>query len=90
VVGFVWLAVVTGITSLPRGANWSGMIGIGLLAGIGFTMSLFIAYLAFGQSPALDEVKVGVLAASVVAALAGLGFLRAGLAAADRPVTAEA
>ena len=71
VVGFVWVAVAVGITSLPRGANWSGMIGIGLLSGIGFTMSLFIAYLAFGPTPALDEVKIGVLAASVVAALGG-------------------
>jgi NhaA family Na+:H+ antiporter len=51
------------------------MIGIGLLAGIGFTMSLFIANLAFGPTAQLDQAKVGVLAASVVAALIGLAFL---------------
>jgi NhaA family Na+:H+ antiporter len=52
------------------------MLGVGLLAGIGFTMSLFIANLAFvGQEAVLNQAKVGVLAASVAAALAGLAFL---------------
>jgi Na+:H+ antiporter, NhaA family len=75
IAGFAWLAVKTGLTRLPQGANWAGMIGIGLLGGIGFTMSLFIANLAFGPTPPLDQAKIGVLAASVVAALIGLGFL---------------
>jgi NhaA family Na+:H+ antiporter len=60
------------------------MLGVGLLAGIGFTMSLFIANLAFGPSPELDQAKIGVLAASVVAALAGLGFLSRALPRARR------
>ena len=72
---FVWLAVRFGITDLPHSATWSGMIGVGILAGIGFTMSLFISNLAFGQSAQLDEAKIGVLAASVVAAVVGLAFL---------------
>jgi NhaA family Na+:H+ antiporter len=75
VAGCAWLAVKTGLTRLPPDANWPGMIGVGLLAGIGFTMSLFIANLAFGPAPELDQAKIGVLAASVVAALAGLAFL---------------
>jgi NhaA family Na+:H+ antiporter len=75
VAGFAWIAVKSGLTRLPEGANWPGMIGIGLLAGIGFTMSLFIANLAFGLTAELDQAKVGVLAASVVAALIGLAFL---------------
>jgi NhaA family Na+:H+ antiporter len=75
VAGFAWIAVKCGLTRLPEGANWPGMIGIGLLAGIGFTMSLFIANLAFGPTAQLDQAKVGVLAASVVAALIGLAFL---------------
>jgi NhaA family Na+:H+ antiporter len=79
VVGFVWLAVKAGLTRLPTGATWSGMVGIGLLSGIGFTMSLFIAYLAFGPGAALGQAKVGILAASVVAALVGLAFLRRAL-----------
>ncbi len=75
VAGGAWLAVRTGLTRLPEGVRWSGVIGIGLLAGIGFTMSLFIANLAFGLSPELDQARIGVLAASVVAALLGLAFL---------------
>ncbi len=51
------------------------MAGVGLLAGIGFTMSLFIGTLAFEGSALLDQAKLGVLAASVVAAVAGLALL---------------
>ena len=75
VAGFVLLAVASGLTRLPAGASWSAMIGVGLLAGIGFTMSLFIANLAFTDQAMLDQAKIGVLAASVVASLAGLAFL---------------
>jgi Na+:H+ antiporter, NhaA family len=75
VVGFVWLAVVTGMTRLPREMSWSSLTGVGLLAGIGFTMSLFIANLAFGAGGELDQAKVGVLAASTVAGVLGLAFL---------------
>jgi NhaA family Na+:H+ antiporter len=73
--GFVFIAVVSGLTRLPEGATWSAMVGIGLLAGIGFTMSLFIANLAFAEEALLDQAKIGVLSASVVASLAGLAFL---------------
>jgi NhaA family Na+:H+ antiporter len=94
VAGFAWIAVKSGLTRLPEGANWPGMIGIGLLAGIGFTMSLFIANLAFGPTAELDQAKIGVLAASVVAALIGLAFLSRALprarAAAGAPAEKEA
>ena len=91
VAGFAWIAVKSGLTRLPEGANWSGMIGIGLLAGIGFTMSLFIANLAFGLTAELDQAKIGVLAASVVAALIGLAFLSRALPrAAAGPAAEEA
>ena len=76
VAGFVFLAVKSGLTRLPAHVSWSSMIGVGLLAGIGFTMSLFIASLAFADRATLDQAKVGVLAASVVAALAGMACLR--------------
>jgi Na+:H+ antiporter, NhaA family len=79
VVAFVWLAVRTGISQLPKDGSWLGFVGVGLLAGIGFTMSLFIAYLAFGEGALLDQAKTGVLAASLVAALAGLAFLHMAL-----------
>jgi NhaA family Na+:H+ antiporter len=72
VVAFAWLAVALGLAALPASVRWLNMLGVGLLAGIGFTMSLFIANLAFATPAALDQAKVGVLAASVVAALIGL------------------
>ena len=51
------------------------LLGTGFLAGIGFTMSLFIGALAFGDGPVLDQAKLGVLLASLLAALAGLAIL---------------
>lgn len=79
VLGASWLAVRMGWASLPQGAGWGAMAGVSLLAGIGFTMSLFIGTLAFEGSTLLDEAKLGILAASVVAAVAGLAILmRAG------------
>jgi NhaA family Na+:H+ antiporter len=90
VVGFVWLAVRTGLSRMPQGGSWAAFTGIGLLAGIGFTMSLFIANLAFPEPAELDQAKLGVLAASVIAALAGLGFLHYALGSHDQRRTAEA
>jgi Na+:H+ antiporter, NhaA family len=75
VAGCVALAVRTGLTRLPEGISLQGLLGVGLLAGIGFTMSLFIASLAFPDAGMLAQAKMGVLCASVVAALAGLAFL---------------
>lgn len=75
IVVFVWLAERIGLTERPASATWPALGGIGLLAGIGFTMALFIAYLAFGPTPALSQAKIGVLAASVVAAMCGLAVL---------------
>ena len=77
---FVVLAVVLGLTRLPAGVGWAAMVGVGFLGGIGFTMALFIAMLAFGESPALDQAKIGVLAASVCAAVLGYLLLRSTLA----------
>ncbi len=71
----VWLAVRTGIAALPAGATWRQMFGIGALAGIGFTMSLFIGVLGFGEGDLMDQVRVGVLAGSLVAALIGMATL---------------
>lgn len=68
---FSWLATKTGVALLPDGIQWRQILGVGVLGGIGFTMSLFIANLAFGDTPALDTAKVGILAASVIAGTAG-------------------
>lgn len=78
---FCWLAVVSGRAALPAGVNWTAIWGLGLLAGIGFTMSLFIAALGFPQAALLDQAKLGVLTASVTAAGVGLWALWAGTAA---------
>jgi NhaA family Na+:H+ antiporter len=71
ILGFTGLAAAVGIAELPPGVTWRHLTGAGLVAGIGFTMSLFIASLAFGDSPLLDNAKVGILAASLVAGVAG-------------------
>ncbi len=76
IVGFSWVAVRLGITSLPTGMRWAHMVGVGLLGGMGFTVSLFITGLAFEDAELISEAKVGILAASVIAGLAGYAFLR--------------
>lgn len=74
------LAIRTGIAALPEGSNWAQLYGVALLCGIGFTMSLFIGNLAFPGIPHLiDEVKVGVLMGSILAAIAGVILLRSRL-----------
>jgi NhaA family Na+:H+ antiporter len=73
IVGFTWLAVRTGLAKLPAHTDWQTTTGVGLLGGIGFTMSLFIAGLAFEDAPGLlDQAKLAVLAASVTAGFPGL------------------
>jgi len=75
VLGFSWLATKTGIASLPDGVGWREMTGAGLLAGIGFTMSLFVGGLAFDGGGMLESAKLGILAASVISAILGLVVL---------------
>jgi NhaA family Na+:H+ antiporter len=71
------LAVGLGICRLPAEMRWSQLLGAGMLGGIGFTMSIFIANLAFADNPALvGESKGAVLLASMISALAGLAWLR--------------
>jgi NhaA family Na+:H+ antiporter len=73
--GSIWLAVRCGVAARP--ARWAQVYGMALLAGIGFTMSLFIGGLAFPARPELaDQVKIGVLAGSLLSALAGYAVLR--------------
>lgn len=74
VLSFGWLAIRTRLASRPRDMTWRMLAGGGLLAGIGFTMALFIADLAFPAST-IDAAKLGILTASVVSAAAGLAVL---------------
>ena len=72
VFGAVWLARRLRLVSLPAGVGWAQIYGVALLCGIGFTMSIFIGFLAFGQSAALEtSSKAGVLLGSLASALAG-------------------
>jgi NhaA family Na+:H+ antiporter len=72
-----WLATRVGVAALPSDSTWRALHGVSWLGGIGFTMSLFIAGLAFPTSPELlDSAKVGILAASILAGLAGWIVLR--------------
>jgi len=73
---FTWLMVRFGAGSLPEGAQWKHMIGIALLGGIGFTMSLFISGLAFNQAEYVEQAKYGILIASIIAGIAGSLVLR--------------
>ena len=75
IVTFSWLAVRSGIAIRPEDLDWKLLAGGGLLAGIGFTMALFIANLAFSAS-LVDSAKLGIFLASVVSAVAGLVILR--------------
>lgn len=79
IVGFAWIAVKTGLAQLPEGVSWAKIYGLSLLAGIGFTMSLFIGNLAFTDPAMIDAVKIGVLSGSLVAAVAGFLILKAAL-----------
>ncbi len=71
VVGFSWLTVRIGLGRLPADAGWGHVVGLAALAGIGFTVSLFITDLAFDTASLQDDAKIGTLAASVIAAVAG-------------------
>jgi len=77
VMAAVWLAERFGWAHRPGGAGWGQVYGVALLAGVGFTMSLFIGGLAFPAAPQLmGEVKLGVLAGSLLSAVAGYLVLR--------------
>jgi Na+:H+ antiporter, NhaA family len=74
---FAWAAVRTGTASLPHGVSWGTIGGAGVLGGIGFTMALFIAGLAFGAEPELlISAKLGIMGASLAAGLVGWLLLR--------------
>ncbi len=85
VVLMTWAAVGLKLVKLPEGVAWRHIVGGGLLAGIGFTMALFIAELALGED-LLREAKVGVLAGSVISAVVGMAIL----ASAPKPSKASA
>ena len=76
IVAFSWVAVKLGLARLPHGMNWKILLGAGCLAGIGFTMSIFIAGLGL-EEELLSAGKIGTLLGSALSAILGLGFLMA-------------
>ncbi len=70
---FAWLACRLRIATLPSGTTWSGILGVSAIAGIGFTVSIFVSGLAFGEGTNDTNAKLGILAASLIAA--GIGYL---------------
>lgn len=76
IVVFSWLSIRLKLAILPQGTNWKQMIGVGIVAGIGFTVSMFIATLAFQENSLQTISKMAVLIASIVASIFGFIFLK--------------
>ncbi|HXE71393.1 MAG TPA: Na+/H+ antiporter NhaA, partial [Candidatus Nitrosotenuis sp.] len=83
ILGASWGAVRLGLAELPAGVGWGHLLGAGMLAGVGFTMALFISDLAFAEPALKDTARLAVLAASTVSAAAG--WLTLALLPAGRP-----
>lgn len=81
----VWILVKAGWAQLPHGANWVHIWGVSALAGIGFTMSLFIGSLSFADPELMNAVRLGVLSGSAVSAIVGFGLLYFVARRADEP-----
>jgi len=73
---FSWLAVKLKWANLPTGAGWKHVLGLGMLAGIGFTMSIFIALLSFSEALHVSEAKFAILTASILSGVVGFVFLK--------------
>lgn len=76
VFGFTWLMIKSRIASLPNSASWRHITGVAALAGVGFTMSLFISGLAFKDEGMIDAAKAGILVGSIIAGVAGMLILK--------------
>lgn len=76
---FSWLSVRLGFATLPTGVNWSALAGTGLLAGIGFTMALFVTNLAFKDPILISGSKIGIFAGSLLSAVIGILILQRAL-----------
>ncbi|HEX9852910.1 MAG TPA: Na+/H+ antiporter NhaA, partial [Woeseiaceae bacterium] len=77
---FCWLVIRLGIARMPDGANWASLYGVSVLCGVGFTMSLFVASLAFESSgtdmhTVFDE-RMGIIAGSLASGILGYLVLR--------------
>lgn len=74
--GAAYLAVRLGLAVKPRDVSWLQVVGVALLAGVGFTVAIFLANLSFDEEQLVTDAKIGIFAASIVSALAGYTVLR--------------
>ena len=83
-----WLFIKLKVAALPTGMTWSGLYGASILCGIGFTMSLFIGSLAFGETEFHDmfDERLGIIVGSLLSGVLGYAILRYSLPPADKPV----
>jgi NhaA family Na+:H+ antiporter len=88
IVAVAWLAVRLRVASLPVGVGWSGVAVVGTIAGVGFTVALFIAGLAFSDPTALASAKLGILGGSLLAVV--LGLLAGRIALSSEPIAGAA
>ncbi len=86
----VYIAVRSGLARLPDKSSWLQVVGVAFIAGIGFTMSLFIGVLAFGDGDLMNKVRLGVLLGSTLAALGGVAVLIAAARKAPEPALSRA
>jgi NhaA family Na+:H+ antiporter len=75
VIGFTWLATRHPAITLPTGVSWMQLSGVAAIAGIGFTVTLFISTLAFDQQALQNQAKVGIMAGSLLSAVIGVSIL---------------
>jgi len=71
-----WLAVRSGKTNLPEGITWPQIWGVSILAGVGFTMSIFISDLAFKSAELISQAKIAIIVASLLSGIIGFVVLR--------------
>jgi NhaA family Na+:H+ antiporter len=86
---FSWAAVRSGLGTLPDGVTWGNIAGVATLAGVGFTVALFITELAFTDEILADRAKIGIFLASIVAGIIGYIVMRASSRHAESPAVAE-
>lgn len=78
IMAFSFIAVKSKLADLPEGVSWMHMLGASILGGVGFTMAIFVADLAFGDASMVNAAKMGILSASLLAGIIGFAFLLLG------------
>jgi NhaA family Na+:H+ antiporter len=73
--GFSWIAAKLKLAALPYKTSWSQLLGVGIIAGIGFTMSIFISTLAYTEASLQITAKIAIIAASLISGIVGYCYL---------------